>query len=111
MDWAPAECTLPTAERPLRVAEFDSLFAGSLRTLVRLDPTRLRLSLDGAPEVEETTRDLVARETACCSFFTFTVTPEPDAGLRLDIEVPAQRADVLDALAARAVAAAPGAAA
>jgi hypothetical protein len=25
-DWAPDACTLPTAERPLRVAEFDDLF-------------------------------------------------------------------------------------
>ncbi|WP_433352534.1 hypothetical protein ACQP25_05150 [Microtetraspora malaysiensis] len=30
MEWTPAECTLPTEERPLRVAEFDELFASAL---------------------------------------------------------------------------------
>ncbi|ACZ87769.1 hypothetical protein [Streptosporangium roseum] len=47
-NWAPAECTLPTAEQPLRVAEFDALFAGALRGHQRLAPTHLRLRLDGA---------------------------------------------------------------
>ena len=31
-DWAPDACTLPTSERPLRVAEFDDLFAYVLRS-------------------------------------------------------------------------------
>jgi hypothetical protein len=55
--------------------------------------------------VTVTVRDLTARETECCSFFTFTVTPEPsDKGeaLILDVEVPAQYADVLASLAERA---------
>ena len=30
-DWAPDACTLPTAERPLRVAEFDDLFTFVVR--------------------------------------------------------------------------------
>jgi hypothetical protein len=29
MTWAQEPCTLPTAERPLRVAEFDELFASA----------------------------------------------------------------------------------
>ena len=64
----PEACTLPTAERPLRL-------------------------------------DLTAREADCCSFFDFTVTPETVADgetLTLDIEVPAQYADVLDAITTRA---------
>ena len=60
-----------------------------------------------ADAVEDTVRDLVARESTCCSFFTFAITREPDARVRLDIEVPPQRADVLDGLAERALAAAP----
>ncbi|WP_433412878.1 hypothetical protein ACQP1V_27020 [Microtetraspora malaysiensis] len=106
MEWAPAECTLPTEERPLRVAEFDELFAFALYGLERVGPTHLRLMLDGGAQVEETVRDLTARETSCCSFFSFGLTPGVE-GLALDIEVPAVHARVLDGLAARAMAAAP----
>ena len=39
--WAPVDaCTLPTAEQPLRVAEWDGLFAESLRAVERPDATR-----------------------------------------------------------------------
>jgi hypothetical protein len=58
-----------------------------------------------AAGLEATVRDLTAQETACCSFFTFTVTPEPaedGAALTLDIEVPARYTDVLASLAERA---------
>jgi hypothetical protein len=105
MTWAPEACTLPTAERPLRVAEFDGLFASALRAQARPGPTQLRLLLDGAEQVEDTTRDLIARQTACCSFFAFTLTRVPEGQLRLDVQVPASRTDVLDAIAARAAAA------
>ena len=100
--WAPPACTLPTAERPLRVAEFDELFAGALRRQQRLAPTRLRWQLD--PAWEATARDLTARETACCSFFSFTILPIGE-GLQVDVRVPAEHVDVLDALAARSAAA------
>lgn len=106
MEWAPAECTLPTEERPLRVAEFDDLFASALRGLERVGSTHLRLMLEGGAHVEETARDLTARETGCCSFFAFTLAPGGD-GLVLDIEVPAVHAKVLDGLAVRAIEAAP----
>jgi hypothetical protein len=106
MAWAPAECTLPTEDRPLRVAEFDELFASALRGLERVAPTHLRLTLAGGAGIEEATRDLTARETACCSFFSFGLTPGAD-GLTLDVEVPAAHVRVLDGLAARAVEAAP----
>lgn len=97
----PDACTLPTAERPLRLAEFDALFAAALRAQQRPSATVLRWELD--PAAEATTRDLTARETACCSFFTFTVRPGP-AALRVDITVPPAHADVLDALEQRAAA-------
>ncbi len=97
--WAPQACTLPTVELPLRLAEFDDLFATALRDQRRLSPTALRWRLD--PAAEATARDLTARESACCSFFEFAVTPDPateGAALILDVRVPAQYADVLDAL-------------
>ncbi|GAA4210435.1 hypothetical protein GCM10022252_78250 [Streptosporangium oxazolinicum] len=107
MEWAPAECVLPTGERPLRTAEFDALFASALSGLERVSPTHLRLNLRGDAQVEETARDLVARETVCCSFFAFTFTRERD-DLVLDVEVPAVHSGVLDGLVVRALAMAPG---
>jgi hypothetical protein len=93
-------CTLPTAERPWRVAELDALLA-SVTALERPSPTLLRLALGGGDDLLATARDLAARETACCSFFTFTVT-RADGGVRMDVTVPPGRVDVLDALAERA---------
>ncbi|WP_239115817.1 hypothetical protein [Planotetraspora kaengkrachanensis] len=83
------------------MAEFDELFSSALRGLERVGPTHLRLVLDGGPRVEETTRDLVARETSCCSFFSFRLSIAGPT-LILDVEVPAVHSRVLDGLAARA---------
>jgi hypothetical protein len=100
-------CTLPTAERPLRLAEFDTLFRDAVREVTYVSPTHTRMRLAGPPGLEATVRDLTARESACCSFFTFTV--EPSAGdVTLGVEVPAPYADVLAALTARARDALPG---
>ncbi len=97
----PDACSLPTAERPLRLAEFDELFATALRRVEPVTATHARLHLAGTPGLTATVRDLAARETECCSFFRFAVTPGAAAGseaLTLDIEVPAKYADVLAAL-------------
>jgi hypothetical protein len=82
----------------LRVAEFDALFADTLISLDRPAPTRLRLALD--PTAEATARDLAARETECCSFFVFTFDHGEGGSLTLDVTVPPNHVDVLDALAA-----------
>ncbi|MFD3402274.1 hypothetical protein ACFWUU_16440 [Kribbella sp. NPDC058693] len=92
---APDACTLPTAERPFRVAEFDQLFADHLRDSNRVDPQTLDLTL--APESRATVEDLTARELECCSFFTFTLTASADH-LRLRITVPPTQTAVLDGL-------------
>jgi hypothetical protein len=97
--WVPEACTLPTVERPLRLAEFDQLLTTALRGQQRLSPTKLRWNLD--PAGEATVRDLTARESTCCSFFTFTVEPS-DTVLHLDVEVPHAYVEVLDALQRRA---------
>lgn len=101
----PDACTLPTAEQPLRLAEFDELFATAVRRVDTVAATHARMRLTGSAGLAATVRDLTARETACCSFFTFTVTPEPaerGEALTLDVEVPAAYAGVLAALAQRA---------
>jgi hypothetical protein len=97
--WVPEACTLPTVERPLRLAEFDHLFATALLGQQRIAPTRLRWRLD--PAAQQSARDLTARESSCCSFFAFTFSGTGDE-LRLDVDVPAEQVAVLDALAGRA---------
>lgn len=112
--WVPVEaCTLPTAAQPLRVAEFDALFAASLRAVKHPagNATRARLELAGDATLPGRVRRLADAETACCSFFSFMVTPlaadlpngsADGAVIALDIEVPMARADVLAALVQRA---------
>ena len=102
--WVPQACTLPSAEQPLRVAEFDGLFATGLLGLERTAPTVLRLSLAAASEV--VARKLTARESSCCSFFGFTFTRGSEGRVLLEVAVPAAHIEVLNALAERAAAAA-----
>ncbi|CAM4147101.1 hypothetical protein NOGI109294_26005 [Nocardiopsis gilva] len=100
--WAPAECTLDVVQLPDRIAQFDALFADAVRAVARLEPTRLRLVVDigyGAAAW-----DLAARESGCCSFFTFAFTRHADR-LHWEMTVPPTQKTVLDALAARASAA------
>ncbi|MDQ0947357.1 hypothetical protein QFZ24_001280 [Streptomyces phaeochromogenes] len=99
--WVPQSCTLPAEERPLRVAEWDALFAEQLAAVPRSQPLTLRLELKDGPGVVDQVRDLAEREGGCCSFFTFTVTAGED-GIVLDISVDAVHEPVLDALAVRA---------
>lgn len=87
----PDACTLPTALVPLRVGEFTDLFASSLRSVSRPSPVLLRLALE--PGSLAVARDLTARESACCSFFSFTFD-----GSTLDVGVPAAHVPVLDGL-------------
>ncbi|MGW5380087.1 hypothetical protein ACWESM_32075 [Nocardia sp. NPDC003999] len=98
-DWVPDSCTLPTVEQSVRVAEFDRFITGSVRRTDR--PARTRLNLLLAAEAEEEGRDLAARESGCCSFFTFGFDATED-GPVMRIAVPDNQAAVLDALAARA---------
>ncbi|WP_063131137.1 hypothetical protein [Nocardia fusca] len=97
--WAPDACTLPTVEQPIRVAEFDRLFADSARSARRPGPARRELVLD--PAAEPDARGLAARESRCCSFFTFDFDPTTE-GLVMGVEAPAAYVEVLDAFAARA---------
>ena len=108
----PDACTLPTAAQPLRLAEFDALFTAAVREVTTVSPTHARMRMAGPAGLEATIRDLTARETQCCSFFTFTLTRQSAVegeALVLDVVVPAGYADVLASLAARASAAAAGA--
>jgi hypothetical protein len=87
MTWVPAECTLPTERRPMRLAEFDDLFT-EVRALDRPRPELLRLEFDGG--LEPVLRDLTARESSCCSFFGFAIARH-GAVVILEIGVPPAR--------------------
>ena len=98
--WVPgAACTLPTVDRPLRLSEFEQVFTAALIRQERTAEQRLRWRLDAATEA--TIRDLTVRETECCAFFTFPITPDRDQ-VTVDVEVPPAHVDVLNALEARA---------
>ena len=101
--WAPAACTLPTTEQPLRLAEFDELFAKHVGEVRREGPTHLRLALTGGPAVAATAADLAARETQCCGFFAFELHIAA-GGLALGVSTDPAHADVLAALGDRATA-------
>jgi hypothetical protein len=92
-------CTLPTADRPLRQAEFDALFARALRSVERASPTHARFVLDGPVDV---IADLTERESQCCAFFTFTIESTSDGTVNLDVTVPPAYVAVLDGLVGRA---------
>jgi hypothetical protein len=96
-DWAPDACTLPTSERPLRIAEFHELFTSVLRS-ERVDATRLDLSIPA--DVESAARDLTRRESECCSFFTFTFDSVGDTAV-MHVGVPSGQIAVLDAIESR----------
>ena len=102
--WAAEACTLPTAQRPLRAASFDEFFAASVQEITRTGSDQLRLDLRPGPDTAARAAGLAAEETACCSFFTFTLTAT-GGGLTLDITGPPAQRAVLDALAQRAAAA------
>ncbi len=108
MTWVPESCTLPTVEQPSRVAEFDAVFAVAVRPADRVGPTVLRLHLPAGDRTASTVRDLVARESGCCAFFTFAVRPLP-AETELEVRVPGSHTAVLDAMQRRAGSARSGA--
>ena len=97
-DWVPTSCSLPTAERPLRTAEFDRLFAESVVRFERAGVTTLTLML--APDSEAVAQSLAERESGCCSFFEFAF-DRSDSAITMSVVVPESHADVLDALTRR----------
>lgn len=93
--WVPDSCSLPTAEQPLRVAEFAALFRDSVLGYTRTGATKLVLVV--AADAEKTARELAARETECCTFFDFRFTAS-GSDVVMSVSVPESRTGVLDAL-------------
>jgi hypothetical protein len=103
--WAEvAACTLPSADRPLRVADFDALCAAYLVRAERTRPTAARLVMAGGPGVADRVQRLADAESSCCAFFDFAVSDDGDEVV-LDVSVPPTYADVLAGLVSRAASA------
>jgi hypothetical protein len=96
---APARdaCTLPSEQRPLRAAEFAGFFTTAVRSAQRPSPAKLRLDLAPGQRSAVMAAGLAAKETECCSFFTFTLTATGGA-LTMEIDVPDEHIALLDAL-------------
>ena len=99
--WAPDACTLPTADRPFRIAQFDALFADDVTDVHRSAPDRARFTLRPDPATAARAADLSVRETACCSFFEFTLSAT-GGRLTLTVATPPEHVAVLDAFVKRA---------
>ena len=94
-------CTLPAAELPGRVAEFDEAFAAGLRHAELVSPTHARWVFSADQARAEALAGLLARESECCSFFTFAQRSDEGA-VTVDVTVPPGHADALAVLAGRA---------
>jgi hypothetical protein len=101
-------CTLPAADLPGRLAEFDAAFAAGLRHAELVSPTHARLVFTADQAQSEALAGLLRRESECCSFFTFGQRAEGDT-VTVDVTVPPAHAAVLLALAGRAAQYLPGA--
>lgn len=97
----PAGCSLPTAEQPLRVAEFGELFSRDVVGLARPAGNVLSLGVRPDPEVAARAADLAVREAGCCSFFTFDLTIS-DGSVTLTVRIDESHTEVLAALEQRA---------
>ena len=102
----PIACTLSPNEYAGRLDDFHHGVFDHMVSMERPEPTRLRLTLAGEANLEAV-RELLVREQGCCAFMSFTLTPG-DAQLVADLQVPAEAAPTLDALASLAELAAPG---
>jgi hypothetical protein len=103
-------CTLPAAAQPFRLMEFDELFRSQIRPPRRIDAHRVEFTFANASGLHAHVSDLVTRESACCSFFEFTINPHAQDATDQDhvvlrVGVPPSRDEVLEALTERAFAA------
>ena len=108
VDGTYGSCTLPAADLPGRLAEFDAAFAAGLRHAELVSPTHARLVFTADRAQSEALAGLLDRESQCCSFFTFGQRAEGDT-VTVDVTVPPAHAAVLSALAGRAARYLPGA--
>lgn len=97
--WASSACTLPTAEQPLRIAEFDAFFAQDALAVIRHSAELLSIAV--RPEAAGRAAMLAVKETGCCSFFTFELKASGGEVI-LSVSADPAHAEILAALGDRA---------
>jgi hypothetical protein len=93
-DSLPIACTLSPDGMEARLALIDALAADGLLDRTATE-TGLRVRLRDTPDVERRTRELVAAESACCSFLDFRLARD-DGDLVLDISGPPDARPVIE---------------
>ena len=88
---------MPPAQQPVRAAEWGDLFGTAVLDIHRFTRSSARLELRPDPMVAARAADLAARETQCCSFFTFNQIAT-GGKLTLEIGVLTEQIAALDAL-------------
>jgi len=96
---APVACSLEPAAARAQLDEWQALFVVHAVRVERPEPTQLVLHLRSDSGVLPKLVELTKREAACCPFFEFSMTVDPDV-VTLSIGVPADAQPVLDELAA-----------
>lgn len=82
-----ASCTLPTIDQPLRAAEFNDMFGRDVENVDQTSSREVRIDLHPDPDVAARAASLAARETGCCSFFTFDLwIAEGEVALIISVE-------------------------
>jgi hypothetical protein len=90
----PIACTLASGDLTARLALIDGLAADGLLDRAATEHG-LRVRLRDTPDIERRVRELVAAESACCSFLDFALSR--DAGeLLLEITGPADARPVIE---------------
>jgi len=100
-DWCvPSACSLEPAEQPGRVAEWDSLFATAVRSVLPVDGG-VHLLLAPAAGRASVVADLAEREAQCCAFLSFDLAVTAST-LVLAVTADDEHGDVVAMLAGRA---------
>ena len=103
LDWcAPEACSLPSADQPARVAEWDALFAGAVCEVSPITGG-VRFAVDRTAAGPAAVADLADRESQCCAFLAFTLVLG-NGTVTLDVTSDSGHAEVVEALAGRAAA-------
>ncbi|WP_375492772.1 hypothetical protein [uncultured Jatrophihabitans sp.] len=92
----PVACSLDGAAARTQLDEWQRLLVAAAEGVERVDETELSIRLADDPALLARTVRLAQREKACCPFFNFALTIEPDA-VALRIRVPDDAAQLLDA--------------
>lgn len=92
-----ASCTVDEQGAARRNVEFADIARRGLRHRDRTDDGDVRLTFDKDEQLEEAVRQVFARESECCAFFTFDIR-DKGGELVVTATAPDDKADYLDAL-------------